>query len=442
MVETTLNQAWELEQALRAYLLDAEGDLAEALETYVADQLRTQAYPLSQRNLLVDIFAIAARVNNRTPLEWFLEDQTSLSAGDRQLISQWHQGFAGLFVVTQVLPEGFEGMNWLTAKPYTVRSSQALSPQEVERIQIGEIISSHIVPISDADWMLYGPYTFMGKLGKPKLAVAIGNFKQHHRDHLYGDAPDLLEQAWQSVEQYHQDFLEFFESDEVTLPGYQLSQKLTQFQEKVAQRRLAETGIDSSKSLSEMAQEAGVEQVELEAAAAEAGVDAQDASKILNNKITSKMVMPKVELPESLKKAEQVTILSDPRWGQMFLPTYDRLKNVVATADPEALQESHTFIRQSLADPTLNRFVWQRLAHQYPTQLEKSLQIALECPNFKLARDFEPLLKEFNKPAEPELPEIASVPLHLDKLFQEALAEVSKPKSKGKSKKKALGFQK
>lgn len=442
MVDATLNQAWELEQALRAFLLEAEGALAEALEAYIANQLRTQAYSSSQRNQLVDIFAIATRVNNQIPLEWFLAAKTNLSASDRQLLSQWHRGFAGLFAITQVLPDGFEGMNWLTAKHYTIKPSQALAPQQLQRIQIGEIIFSHIVPINDTDWMLYGPHTFMGKLGKPKLAVAIGNFKDHHWGDLYGDAPDLLEQAWQSVEQYHQDFLEFFGSDEVTLPGYQLSQKLAQFQEKVAQRRLAETGIDSSKSLSEMAQEAGVEQAELEAAAAEAGVEAEAATQILDNKITSQMVMPKVELPESLKKAEQVTIITDPRWGQMFLPTYHRLKDVVATTESEVLPESQAFVRQSLTDPALNRFVWQRLAHQYPHQLEKVLQIVLERPGFKLDHDLGPLLEEFNKPSEPELPEIASVPIHLDNLFQAALAEVSKPKAKGKPKKKALGFQK
>jgi hypothetical protein len=52
------------------------------------------------------------------------------------------------------------------------------------------------------------------------------------------------------------------------------------------------------------------------------------------------------------------------------------------------------------------------------------------------------LLQESQKPLKPELPEIASVPIHLHELFQEALAEVqkSKPKDKGKKKPKK-GFQ-
>lgn len=52
------------------------------------------------------------------------------------------------------------------------------------------------------------------------------------------------------------------------------------------------------------------------------------------------------------------------------------------------------------------------------------------------------LLQEFNKPIEPELPDIASVPIHLHNLFQEAVVEVSKSKPKGKGQKQsAKGFQ-
>ena len=71
------------------------------------------------------------------------------------------------------------------------------------------------------------------------------------------------------------------------------------------------------------------------------------------------------------------------------------------------------------------------------------LQTVLKRPNFQLERDLDALLQEFNKPIEPELPEIASVPLHLDNLFQAAVAEVDKTKSKSNSKKKTgVGFQK
>jgi hypothetical protein len=75
--------------------------------------------------------------------------------------------------------------------------------------------------------------------------------------------------------------------------------------------------------------------------------------------------------------------------------------------------------------------------------MEKLLKTVLQRPEFTIDRDLDALLQEYNKPIEPDLPEIASVPVHLHNLFQEALAEVNKSKSKGKGKKKiGAGFQK
>jgi hypothetical protein len=70
------------------------------------------------------------------------------------------------------------------------------------------------------------------------------------------------------------------------------------------------------------------------------------------------------------------------------------------------------------------------------------LQDFLQRAEFSLSNDLDKILQEYGKPMEPELPEIASVPLHLHNLFQEALTEVNKSKPKGKGQKQPVkGFQ-
>jgi len=120
-----------------------------------------------------------------------------------------------------------------------------------------EILLTRIAPVLNTYWMNSCPCTPMGKLGLPKLAVAIGNFKENYKTALYSDAPELLEQAWQSVEQYHQQFLDFSAatSDTAWTPA---QQKIAEFQEVMMQRRLATAGIDQSKTLAEVALEAGI----------------------------------------------------------------------------------------------------------------------------------------------------------------------------------------
>ncbi|HEY9819797.1 MAG TPA: hypothetical protein V6D35_03325 [Candidatus Sericytochromatia bacterium] len=447
-MDAILERACELKQDLIEFVLDAEGELAESLELYVANKSRSQgnrhkvAY---QQDLLIDSFLTEGQVGDKTPLDLFIDSHPELSTSDRTLISSWKQSFIGLFAVNKILSDGFELMNWLTAKHYTVKPNDSDTLKEMLRFKEGEILLTRIAPVTDAYWMFSRPFTPMGSLGKPKLAVAIGNFKENHQEALYSDAPELLEQAWQSVAEYHQEFLNFFGSDEVTLSGYELNKKINELQEIITKRHLAEAGIDESKSLSEIAEEAGVTEEELKAAVEEAGADSDSVSQLFDSSQgKTKMVMPKVDLPAELKKAEQVTVFTHPRWGQMFLPTYTQFKTILESEDWQSNKDTNKLVRKYLEDPTINVFVWRKLSQLYSEQLEKVLQAFLERPDFKLERDLDALLQEHKKPLEPELPEIASVPIHLHNLFQEALAEVNKSKSKGKGKNKentARGFK-
>ena len=436
----------ELKQALIEFVLEAEGELAESLESYVAAKSRSKGnrYDATyEQNLLIDSFVSEGKVGDTTPLDLFIDSHPELSHSDRAVVRSWQHTFLGLFAVTQTRQDGFALMNWLTAKHYTVKPNDPVTWEEMARFREGEILQTRIAPVTDAYWMFSGPCMPMGRLGKPKLAVAIGNFKDNHKDALYSDAPDLLEQAWESVAEYHHQFLDFFGSDEVTLPGYQLNKKISELQELLTKRQLAAAGIDDSKSLSEIAEEAGVTEEELKAAAEEAGADSTAVSQLFDSSQgKTKMVMPKVELPAEIKKAEQVTVFTHPRWGQMFLPTYPQFKTILESEDWQNNKDTNKLVRKYLEDPTINVFIWHKLAKACPTQLEKVLQTFLERPEFKLDRDLDALLQEHKKPLEPELPEIASVPLHLHNLFQEALTEVNKSKSKGKKKEQtARGFK-
>lgn len=442
MVEAVLERSHQLKQALIEFVLDAEAELATSLEAFTAARLKSRHQDMNERNLVIDTFITEGKVGADSPLDLFLQQHSDLSESDRQLIQTWHRSFIGLFAITQVLPDGFELMNWLTAKQYRVKPNNEPTLQEMSRFQPGEILLTRIAPVTAEDWMFSGPCTSLGKLGKPKLAVAIGNFKQAHQQSLYSDAPELLAEAWRSVERYYQYFVDFFGSDEVTLPGYQLSQKLNEFQEVLVQKNLALSEIEPPQSSAEAVPEDSVDTADVAAMAEVLGADANMVSQLMQNKGATKMVMPKVELPAAVKKAEQVTVLADPRWGQIFLPTYSRVKQSLAGEDAASLQQAEKLIRQYLEDPAVHVAVWQRLAQAYPDTLEKVLQAVLDRPGFTLASGLMPLLQEFNKPLAPELPEIASVPAHLHNLFQTALVEVSKAKAKEKPKAKSKGFGK
>lgn len=440
MVDAILARSKELKQALTDFVYDAEGELATAFEKFVADRLeQSQARDSKHRETVVDIFLSHGQIGTKTPLELFVESEPELSASDRQLVLNWKHNFSGLFAIQEILPDGFKLMNWLTTKLYIVKPNDEDTQNAMSRLKLGEMLTTRIAPVEEY-WTFFSPFTQLGKLGKPKLAVAIGNFRQNYKSDLYGDAPELLEEAWKSVERYHQDFLDFFGSEQITLSGYHLSKKISEFQEFLTQRRLDEVGLDKNKSITELAQEAGVSDEELAEMAEAMGLDAESAAKMLQNKTAAKMAAPHVELPPDLKKAEEVTVLAHPRWGQILLTTYTQFEALLKAEDWKSIKGAEALVQKYLNDAEINAFVWHRFAEQYPTQLEKVLQEYTGLP-FNLERDLDPLLQMHRKPLEPTLPDIASVPIHLHNLFQEALAEVSKTKSKEKAAKKAKGFQ-
>ncbi|MCF4969341.1 hypothetical protein [Nostoc sp. CMAA1605] len=441
-MHTILERSHFLKQALLDFVLDAEGDLAQALETYSAEQSR-RGQDNTQQDFIIDSFLIEGKVKDQSPIDLFKAQYSDITESDRLLLDSWHRSFIGLFAITEIEGDRLELKNWLTDKYYIIGINNYQTLQESSRLKIGEIILVRIAPVTDTYWTFFGKYTLLGKLGKPKLAVAIGNFKEKYPHYLYSDAPELLEAAWQSVSHYHEQFINFFGSDEITLPGYQLNQKIGEFQELISEQRLAAMGINPNKSLSELAAEAGVSEAEIQAAIQETGADSKLISQLMNQQNgNSKMVMPKVDLPAELKKAEQVTAISHPRWGQMFLPTYTKFQTLLTTEDWRTIEGAEKLVRHYLEDKYINAFIWHRLAKNYPGALEKLLQDYLQRPEFSLDDDLDKLLQEFQKPLKPELPEIASVPIHLHELFQSAVAEVNKSKPKDKKPKKSVkGFK-
>lgn len=418
----------------------AQGLMATALESFSARQLiRSPQLDPGQRKLLTHRFAIEGEVDGKTPLEVFLATQSDLTLADRQLISSWRRSFVGLLEIVQIFPNGLEVMNWLTAKHYRIQFPDQASQTAMGRLKVGEIIIAQLSPIVDIDWAILAPWVALGRLGRPKLAVAVGAFRQNYPHLLYSDAPGSLAAAWESVAVYHDRFVEFFGSDEITLPGSQLQTRVGEFQTWLVGKQLDAAGVDRSKSLTELAIEAGMEAEDILEIDATLGTPVANAPEGQKQPL-EQMVAPPVELPAHLKAAATVTALSHPYWGQMFLADYPQLVTLLTPVAIEYTPHDLNFIRKSIADPAMNAFVWRRLAMQFPKQLQTAIGQIFELPNFNVSTDLDAILIKFNKYLEPDLPDLASVPIHLHELFQAAVRDVSKDKVKSKSLPKKGGF--
>lgn len=435
----TIEKAIKLKQAIVDFIYDAEGELAVALESYAAEHNKKNSYGIKQQNLTVDSFISAGEVAEKTPLAMFLAEVNSLTKSDRNLIEGWQNNVMGLFEIKEIHSDCYQLYNWLTAKEYRVYSHGQIETKETSRWQKGEIILTIIAPINNNDWFFFSDRVIKGKLSPPKLAVAVGEFRDNFPEFLYADAPELLEEAWESVAIYHQEFIDYFGSDQVTMPGYKLNQNIGELQQIMSKKRLAEAGIDDSKTFSQIITESGANEEEFTKTATDLGTDAEAVAKIINNKNTSSMVMPKVDLPPEIKQAESVTVFSHPRWGQMFLPNYEKFTKLLDSENLDSQENANSLIRKYLDQPEANYYIWQHLKDTYPQKLEKLLQDYTEKSQFNLTTDLDQLLAKHKKLFTPQLSSLASVPIHLNNLFEIAVAQVQKTKTKT-PKKSSKGF--
>jgi hypothetical protein len=471
MFDPLFIRAGVLWSAIIDFIQTAQGSMATGLESYTARQLiRSPQLDPGQRKLLVHRFAIEGEVEGKTPLDLFLATAPNLTLADRQLIGSWHSSFVGLLAIVQIFPTGLEVMNWLTTKHYRIQYPDLTAQTAMSRLKVGDVIIAQLSPIVDIDWAILTSWIALGRLGRPKLAVAVGAFRQNYPHYLYSDAPELLAASWESVAVYHDRFVEFFGTDEITLTGAQLQTRIGEFQAWMVAKQLDAAGIDTAKSLTDLATDAGVEPEDLQALTTTLGLPDPNTVQGQTAAI-GKMVSPQVELPPQLRSAATVTALSHPYWGQMFLVDYPQLKALLATVDAQYLPADLNFIRKCLADPLMNACVWRRLATEFPAQLQIAIDLTLNpsapnnsnsqlpvlsrfhgrgtrperaaTPNSQLptpATDLDTVLTKFNKYLEPDLPDLASVPIHLHELFQSAVLETSKDKVKSKTQPKKTGF--
>ncbi|EDX84522.1 hypothetical protein S7335_2219 [Synechococcus sp. PCC 7335] len=442
-----------LKEQVVDFVFDAEDEIAVSLEKFSAKQLSRWASPklvgLDRAELATDMFITEGQIRGQPVIQQFLATDSVLASEVQAWLSQWTDSFTGLFEVTGVdsadeevggIGDRYQLMNWLTEKSYSVYPNTLQSTDMLKRLKIGEIVLARLVPLTADEWTFAGSITLLGKLGKPKLAVAIGNFKKWFPEQLYGDAPELKEAAWDSVKQQYEDFIDIFGPTPVTLPGKELNEKLQTYQQESAEKQLASAGIDSDKSFLEMAKAQNLSDAEIDEALAAVGDDNKAAKAILTSKQSLKMVMPKVELPDNLRKAQSVTVFSHPRWGQSFLPDYHRLETLANIAKSDRTEENTAELRslvlKYLEGEQANAHVWQHIQANFGETVEPLVQELMASPKLNIQTDFEKMLASYDKLLTPTLPESANVPIHLHNLFQDALKKVGKSAGQEKSAKK------
>ncbi|MEM6503661.1 MAG: hypothetical protein AAF685_17715 [Cyanobacteria bacterium P01_C01_bin.89] len=459
-----VEQAEELKEQLLQFVMGAEGKLAQRLEEFTVERSRELAKSPVRHTLtrfVLDEFLTGELLDMPCPIEQFIEANPSLSDANVTLIRRWKDTFLGIFVVKKADQGVFTLRNWMTDFSYDVVPTQLQLPADLERLAPKEVVISRLSPLDEDRWIFSGPMYLLGALSKPKLAMAIANLKRHHGEASYGGAPELLEEAWESVASHHQSFLDYFGSDTVTLPGRQLNHQLKQFQDHRTQAQMEQAHIEEKTSLRALVQKAsetngaaGVDLVDVEATAEEVGVDLDSGvGKVAQSLSGSRtqLTSPQVEVPEALQRAKEVTALSDPQWGLVFIKNYGDLKGLIKrvanrTGEEQKGDQIHNqksdidSLNQALSNLDIPTFAWIKLANIEPDNFIQAMEKVTGDRHWNPEKLTE-LLKSVDRHSKAQLPEVANVPQHLNALFQKVLLDSTKKAKSSSSRKKKKGFK-
>lgn len=304
----------------------------------------------------------ATSLGGKSPIQLFLERQPDMPAHQRQRLDLWdREGFSGVFVVESVKGD-FLTLEDLTTGNRLQTTMTDLS--EAGKIHPDSILATRVVPWEDY-WLLSGSQRYYDRL-------APGAIQQTRRKALLRPMwrPERVEgerfaKAWQIQKEYHEAWMQLYGKDEMMFEtGEQLQEAMLRFE---------------TFWIREYVQE-------------DRGTTVAEKHRQIYGEATR--TEPRLNLPDTLLKATDVAVLSDPRDGFDFLAGYGTFVRIFEGSGALTADQVER-VWGYLTEDSITFQVFQRMKDRYPRRTEEVLRVVLRDQEFQLERDFDNALGTF-----------------------------------------------
>jgi hypothetical protein len=173
-----------------------------------------------------DHFILQHRLSDgRTVVERFVRARGDLPRAERDMLLGWRDVVEGIFEVDRHDGEVLVAVNLIDDLSYRIRSNAG--PAALEQMPPGSFVVGRVVPILD-DWLLSGMQaTVPADRAEQMHDLAAKTILEHPR--LMFRNPQRLELAWQMQRDDRAQFVEFFGSDLVVLPGTEWADRMNEY---------------------------------------------------------------------------------------------------------------------------------------------------------------------------------------------------------------------
>ncbi|GAB3237354.1 plasmid pRiA4b ORF-3 family protein [Kineosporia babensis] len=326
---------------------------SSALDAAAAKMGSTDIEPEAETIEMLEHFMLRQRFDDgRTLVEKFVDERPELSRSERAMLLDWVDPIEEVLQVERVDGQSLVATSVLNDLPYRVRSSAGL--QVFRMMAPGSFVTLKLVPLMD-EWLISGVMVpFPVELSQQVLSFAARRSMENPE--LVFRNPQTLEKAWEVQRKDRAEFLTFFGTDTVILPGAECREQLQAF-------RGEHAGVDASGQWEELG------------------------------------------LPDD----EPVAMIYDDLEGLGFFTNYHLILAGFANTGEIPRDEHAELLLSYLTDDSIGAGPLRRVAERYPDTVDRVYQQALGRRGFSWVRDGENLLREFKPFAAQEKPRI--VPL-------------------------------
>ena len=334
----------------------------------------------------LDRFILEHRLKDgRAIVEHFVADHPELPEDERGMLLGWRDVVEGIFEVERPDGEALVVVGLVDELTYRVRSN--VGPGVLAGMQPGSFLITRLVPVAD-EWLLSGISRTLPASERDAVYRRAADLASQHPALVFRN-PEKLARAWELQREEHRQFVQFFGTDMVILPGAVLAERMAAY----AHFRMHEARDSEGRTAAEHYREKyGVEPPALD-----------------------------FSLPPELREAGTVAIISDELEGLNFYRDFSLLKETFASPEQAAEPERQEIVLAYLKEPGISPLPFRRLAGRDPERAGQVFRLVLGRKRFSWERDGEALLKRY-KASYFERPMLPSVTPLSDKLTRAHLA--------------------
>lgn len=281
---------------------------------------------------------------------------------DVEILLNWKKYIFSIFKIKKENPDSWILLNMLNNEKYIVK-------KEVDSpiLTLNDYLVTRILPFEKEYVFANNQKPFvLATTSNDDVYRVVALFELEFPHMAFIDNNNKMETSYRIQSLEHDDFFEFFGSDEIILEGKEIKEKLQEFYH---YRYFQKKDKDSGKTI----------------------------AKIFREKFSTYPEIPSVEIPDYISNLDEVGIIYDRIEGLNFLPWYGIFKEIFRREDFKSIIGYKECVLEYLKADTISGLPFRRVLIEFTNNTSEVLKDVLDRKRVSIPEDWEKIMNKYKK---------------------------------------------